>query len=717
MIYNLIPPTIKTMRLLTTTLAVLAILASAISAMGQNAPARTTLEATNYEVRHCDNYTLLTPQRQATVKAVDSVRLTLVYECEDEYTPLGLSAYNNDAGMIHSDYEKPNKKVTQTIPVGTYDMFASYMSHYSELYYVFREQVSILSDTTITLSQKEATLPLAIKTVDHTGKSLHMPVYDTNNRVVEKGTAEDYSSLSFFILNGFGNAAAVIGGGYKYRGHETDFYINKLSDRYKLCEARIISVGETYWFNKYVVEDLSKGQTVTNDPSRFIKYDQKFAVSPKWRDKSEFHVPGYYMAGVFNGDAIIGQRSYIPNMPSSDYTTKFYLDTPKDDDSSKDQFNVIVRPLMSDYMKKEVYSGNEIKEYYFITGQQVLGDRDGLEFVVAGYEEDGGFNTPEGKVRSQFYPGHPAFSFTGKNAPNHVYGESCPINSVQFKTYLVGKQEEVNITPNYIGRYGELRGADYFVLANSEEEVGDDAYAMTITNRNVSVDGLEGMNKTRILMQEEKEDHVPPTLQMLQFKDKQGNITDRFKSPENGVIEIAAGDFSFNPVIEYYAGYFTCKPVNVKVEYYAHGSSDAGKQLAIEEVPSLYFMPGFGHFYRGSLESVPAATSQKQWYDLVITVTDLSGNEQKQTISPAFCITGITGIDLSAQHEEVRITIEEDRIVAEGQNVVMELYGADGQRLAVSNRGEIVTTDITPGVYVVKVTNVSGDYQTYKVVL
>ena len=55
--------------------------------------------------------------------------------------------------------------------------------------------------------------------------------------------------------------------------------------------------------------------------------------------------------------------------------------------------------------------------------------------------------------------------------------------------------------------------------------------------------------------------------------------------------------------------------------------------------------------------------------------------------------------------------------MAEGQNVVMELYGADGQRLTVSNRGEIVTTDITPGVYVVKVTNVLGDYQTYKVVL
>lgn len=701
------------MRLLTGILSALAVLTSAIGAMGQTVPVGTNIEATNHEVRHYNNYTFLTPQRQATVEAVDSVRLTLVYECEDQYTPLGVSVYNNDAGLIHYIYEEPNKRITQTIPVGTYDMFASYKSPYKEIYYVFREQVSILSDTTITLSQKEATLPLAIKTVDHTGKSLHMPIFGTNNRIVEKGTAEDYSSFSCFILKGFGTVSTVIGAGYKYQGHEADFYINKLSNRYKLCEARIISVGEVSWFNKYVIEDLSKGQTVTNDPSRFIKYDQKFSVSPKWKDKSEFHLPGYELVGVFNGDAIIGQNAYIPDMPSSDYTTKFYLDTPKDDDSSKDQFNVIVRPLMSDYMKEEDYD----EEYYFIKGQQVLGDKDGLEFVAAGYEEDGGFNTPEGKVRSQFYPGHPAFSFTEKNALDPVYGESCPINSVQFKTYLEDSQEEVNITPNYIGRYGELREADCFVLEKSEENVGDDSHAITIINRNVIVDGLEGMNKTRILMQVEKEDHVPPTLQMLQFKDKLGNITDRFKSPEDGVFEIAAGDFSFIPMTKYYTGYFTCKPVDVKVEYYAHGSSDAGKRLAIEEVPRLYFMPGFGHFYRGSLESVPAATSQKQWYDLVITVTDLSGNEQKQTISPAFCITGTTGIDLSAQHEEVRITIEEDRIVAEGQNVVMELYRADGQRIAISNRGEIVTTDVTPGVYVVKLTNISGNYQTYKIIL
>ncbi|MDD6928449.1 MAG: T9SS type A sorting domain-containing protein [Bacteroidales bacterium] len=685
--------------------------------MGQIIPSRTILDAERYEVRHYDHYAILTPRHQATASKtiVDSVNLTLVYECENQYTPLGVSVYNNEAGIIHRDYEK-SKRVTQTIPVGTYDMFASYSSRYGEIYYVFRELVNIQADTTITLSQSEATLPFAIKTVDHTGKPLHMSVYNTSNQIVEQGTAEDYSSLSFFILKGFGNVATIIGGGYKYQGHKTDFYINKLSTRYKLCEARMISVGEIYWFNKYVIEDLSKGQVVTNDPTRFVRYDQKFAVSPKWQDQREYHVPGYYMAGVFNGDAIIGQRSYIPNMPSSDYTTKFYLDTPKDDDSSKDQFNVMVKPLMSDYMKVETYNGTKITDYYFISGQQVLGDKDGLKFIAAGYEEDGGFNTPEGEARSRFYPGHPVFSFTDDMAQGAVYGEACPINSVKCKTYLVGNQEEMEMSPNYIGRYGEIHGADQFVLEKSEEEVGDDAYAMTIINRNISVDGLAGMNKTRILIYEEKADHVPPTLQMLQFKNKQGNVTDRFKNPADGVIEIAGGDFAFNPVVENYAGYFTCTPVDVKVEYYPHGTSDAKKTLAVEQVPNYYFMPGFGYFYRGSLESVPNATSQKQWYDLVITITDPSGNEQTQTISPAFCITGLSGVEpISSQ--KTQVTIEKDRIITKNQGTALELYNVDGQQIAISDQGEIITRDLPSGVYVIKIINALGDQQTQKVIL
>ena len=55
------------------------------------------------------------------------------------------------------------------------------------------------------------------------------------------------------------------------------------------------------------------------------------------------------------------------------------------------------------------------------------------------------------------------------------------------------------------------------------------------------------------------------------------------------------------------------------------------------EDPDLFFMPGFGYFYRGSLADVEA-NSANGWYDLRITVSDAAGNYLTQTLSPAFAI-------------------------------------------------------------------------------
>lgn len=680
-------------------------------------PTKLVLNAQKHDTHKYGNFTFITPLTRAKQAANDRVKVTLNYECSSSFVPIGLSIYNPEAGMFHSNYESPNKSITQSVPKGTYDMFASYMSHWSELYYVFREQVEIKGDTTITLSQAEATIPFSIKTVDHTGKALHMPVYNTSYQIVEPGTADDFSSLSFFILEGFGNVASIIGGGYKYQGHETDFYINKLSNRYKICESRVVSVGDVFWFNKYVINDLSTGKTITNDPSRFIKYDQKFAISPKWKDNSDFHVPGYYMAGVIDGEAVIGQRSYIPFMPSTDYTTKFYLDTPKDGDGISNPFNVLVKPLMSEYMVKESYSpGDTIKNFYFTCGQQVMGDKNGLYYVTAGYEEDGGFNSPQGMVRSQVYPGHPALSFTDKTAANIVYGESCPVNSVRFTSENVDGQEQISIIPNYVGRYGELRDADYHVVEQQEQQVTDNIYSIILTNKNVNVDGLDGMNKTQLVMIENKTDHVPPTLQMLQFKDKQGNVTDRFKEARDGVVEIAGGDFTYNPVPESYTGYFTCTPAEIQVSCYQHGATGPGMLLTVEEVPTLYFMPGFGHFFRASLEPV-SDTSQKQWYDMEITLTDPSGNKQTQTISPAFCIMGTESGITSTTVSTAGVTIENGKITSQNRHAMLQLYSIDGRLAAQSRNGEILTDGMAHGVYVVKIIDTAGNCQSQKVML
>lgn len=691
--------------------------AQSFPALKGNNSTQVTLDAKNYQKMQCGNFTFCTPISRAP-QAGEKVNVTVNYDCSSNFRPIGISIYNKESGMFQVDYDGSTKSVTQSIPKGTYDMFASYMSQYSELYYVFKEQVVIDADASFTLPQSEAQTPFSIKTVDHNGNALHMPVYNTSYQIVEPGTAEDYSSLSFFILKGYGNVAAIIGGGYKYQGHETDFYINKLSNRYMLCEARVISVGEVYWFNRYVINDFQEGKTITNDPTRFYKYEQKFEVTPKWKDSSDYHVPGYSMAGVYNGDAIIGQQSYIPSMPTTDYTTKFYLDIPKDDDTSADQFNVIVKPLMGDYMTKESYSpGDTIKDFYFIRGQQVVGDKDGLHFVAAGYEENGGFNSPEGSVRSRFYPGNPAFSFTPSTAKNSVYGASCPINSVRVTSYVDEGQEQNNVSVSYVGRYGELRDPDYFVIEQEEKQVTQDVYSMIIKNKNVKVDGLDGMNETKLVMIQNQADHVPPTLQMLQFKDKEGNVTDRFKDPRDGFIELAGGDFTYHYVPQAYSGYFTCAPVKVQALYYPHGETSQKKLLKLKEVPENYFMPGFGHFYRGSLENVPMS-SAKQWYDVEITLYDNSENNQQQVISPAFCITGEQSGCTAIEQPQERVIVADGKIMVQSENKVkIALYSIDGRMVAASGNGEVPVGNLPHGVYIVKVLNQAGNGATQKITI
>lgn len=638
---------------------------------------------------------------------------TLRYEYGNGITPLGISIYNKETGMIHSDYDGKNNSFVRKLPKGTYDMFASYMSRYSELYYVFRENVEIVSDTTIVLPQVEATNPFSIRTVDQNGKKLYMPIYDTNYQVIDPGTADDFSSLSFFFLEGFGNVAAVIGGGYKYKGHETDFFISPVSNRYWLAEARVVSVGEIYYFNKFVVNDFSTRE-VTNNPGDFIAYNQTFRVSPKWEDDTEAHVPGYYMAAVYNGDAIIGQRSYIPKMPTQDFTTKFYIDSPKDDNPSG-HFNLLIKPLLSDYRKSEEYQpGNMTYDYYFINGPQVLGDKNGLYFVNAGYGVDGGFNAPEGSVRSRLYPGHPGFSFTD-GVRNAIYGNNCPVNSFQYMSY---KDENGTrnsyYTSNYVGRYGELREADNFNLSENIRYNEDGTYELTVTNENIVVEGLQGRNVTRVVMYEEKEDHVAPTLQMLQFKDNDGRLSDRFDSMSPGVMEFSGGDFDYVYLPEAWSGWFTCGKLEVEAFTSPYGKEEWAP-LAVEEVPEMFFMPGFGYFYRSSLKNV-AQNSENAWYDVKFKLTDPSGNAQIQTISPAFRIEARTSVTAENMTDPV-LELKEGmlRVANDAGNSIICLYTVEGKIIAESHSGRLSVSSIPSGIYLAKVILSRGNVRILKV--
>ena len=123
----------------------------------------------------------------------------------------------------------------------------------------------------------------------------------------------------------------------------------------------------------------------------------------------------------------------------------------------------------------------------------------------------------------------------------------------------------------------------------------------------------------------------------------------------------------------------------------------------MEGSPDSDFMPGFGYFFRGSFENIPASM-EKQWYDLMVTFTDPTGNSQTQTISPAFCIDGtLAGLD-EMQSLKSYIKLVGDMLMVKGvENATIQLLSVDGRLVASDTDGKIYIGSLPRGVYVVKV--------------
>ena len=86
----------------------------------------------------------------------------------------------------------------------------------------------------------------------------------------------------------------------------------------------------------------------------------------------------------------------------------------------------------------------------------------------------------------------------------------------------------------------------------------------------------------------------------------------------------------------------------------------------MEEVPELFFLPGFGNFFRGSLAGV-TGEALNGWFDLKIKLTDAVGNWQEQVISPAFRIddlaySNVATVGSDNAHEVARYSLDGKRV-------------------------------------------------------
>ncbi len=316
------------------------------------------------------------------------------------------------------------------------------------------------------------------------------------------------------------------------------------------------------------------------------------------------------------------------------------------------------------------------------------------------------------------YPVHPRFGWEWDFANEEVphFGNTTPcitVASLWNSIYAGSVMEIYNI-----GRLGDIRLCDdeiAWAIAKRNDEIVFEGsiselyawsgmefpkarpsgkYVFTIENDNAMVDDMPSLNTTVISVDASKPDHEPPSLTMVTFRDGEDRINDHFKTPGEGVLEFTAVDFS-SAINSYGLPYLSALPLeSVKVEYSPMGE-DKFKELAVEEIPDLYYMPEFGYFFRGSLASV-TDYSENGWFTLRFTVADGMGNTQVQTLEPAFKIdSAMTAVEEITDDSGLSITSE--GVTACGEILIYDSMG----RIVRRGEGNVSTIGLS-GVHVVK---------------
>lgn len=377
------------------------------------------------------------------------------------------------------------------------------------------------------------------------------------------------------------------------------------------------------------------------------------------------------------------------------------------------------------------YNGldNEKRSEYAIMSPRMIVKGNNATFMPSMTDEYFSYyyvNAPDGGTPfflHQPYTIHPRFNWEWDYSTGKIplFGNSVPCLTLAT---LWNKQTSANnMDPYLTGRLGELRICDKPISWVSVEKDGENVftgnlfeiegwssdefntgrasgkYVINIEDDNVIIDEtIPGINSTVITLNANKPDREPPTMTYLSFRDTNDAMTDRFATPGDGVLEFTAADFS-SELHESGLPYFTCKDLkSLKVEY-SPMDKESYSELSVEEIPELYHMPEFGHFYRASLAQVKAG-SANGWFKLRFSLEDASGNTQVQTINPAFRIESAVGIDTLDQDSE--ISVKDGIISADG---VIRLYDSIGRLIRKADY-TLTVSDLT-GIYIIKTVNKS----------
>jgi hypothetical protein len=650
-----------------------------------------------------------------------ALSISLVFD-ENQYYVSAVLIFN-EAGYMQVVNWSGTKNFVVNVPDGTYDImteFQAFQSGNAHTHIVIKEQQSIQGNTSLQLNTADAVNYVSITTYDENGNILEPEAGVGGainfNRFLNFNPIDLVPTYDYYSeVDPFGGADAA-----------WNFYINDVSSRYSIIQTLI---GKGYsqglYFNKYeTITGIDEPVSLENDPADWSYHEETFQPTPLGVDGI---TPAYFAASTLNGNLLIGwaeSAGGIINPGDADF--RAFINNPINGDPA--DFWVI--PAIVD--KYVIYDPTTGGESYYTKGNPVFSDGNGGVLYGSGDVSSNTHSAPFmgddyyllANKKIELLPLNPRFSFDNTTTDFVAQGNNVPIIVTSFKA-----------TPNtfhstYRGRYGESRESDYLVTQIEVKQNGNVIFSgsyedfktfnlpssgqfeIVLTNNNVVVDGLTGKNATTIVYNAD-EDDIPPSLQHLQFRNSEDQVTSVFDSGEGATVRLAAGDFNFT-ASGGGNGYYTYEAGNsVSLSYSLYNQND-WTNLELTEYPEYFQMPAFGDYYEASLEGIGNETGNA-WYDVKVICTDAAGNKQEQIISPAFKINEVLGVqDINISNftvypnpfsEQLNVVLPKD-IAGDYSFKVTDLTGRTIYTNNQSGNSFAWNTSfLSPGVYILSIEN------------
>ena len=639
----------------------------------------------------------------------ESVELTIEISGYSGRQMVQTRVFNESASF----YIYTKDKETITVPFGIYDVISLIWRNDGENgskqnpCFVIKEQVDVNKDMSIVLSSDMADQRIHVKNYGPDGEELKFPLghvdWDAMEWIVDEKGDVDVTQCEYKIFlkgTGFVFGLSAMCADYfmeedaDYRTLKNyDWFVNSdVSNRFLFTQMRTSINDETNnCYVSYFSTDNVKCDILENNPQDYVINRETWKFTPDGNER----FGGGYMTEVsytyndlFEENAGLGV--FNPELEkNTELDTYVYVNVPAQDPIDN-QLKLFMSQTFydgADYDEETGFYDYENNTAYSPYYQYENGEK---RYAGLGLHSDlinpnvllnVATNRLGTKEMMQRLTENNAFSVVESDKIG-ILGENCPINYLVLKSAYNERtgSENAHLNPAYIGRFGETRWCDkggFSWEAKCDGEVLETieewnaqkkgVYDVAFFNKNVEVDGLQGENATSVHYDTRNEDCFSPSLTMLQMRNSDRKVVDRFATGNDGKIELSAADFNYQFMVDYHDAIYECKQITTNV-YYSPYKKNEWAALEVEEIPENFFMPGFGYFYRGSLKDVTGA-GEKGWFDLKIRLEDAAGNWQEQVISPAFRIDDLVDTGIS------QLTNDNGQLTISGNETVYDVMG------------------------------------------